>query len=149
MPALSSSRPRERPPMGSAINLLLANLTLAVALGGSAMAQPVSGLDIPSAVGPMEPVQAISFPDLRLQNGPLDTTADAGTSVSELRSPCRNYADEPSVSPDPKFAECWNEKKTAWDRTKPSAVGLDGPQMNTPLAPGSIKSGAPRETPVP
>ncbi len=113
------------------------------------MAQPASGLDIPPAVGPIEPAQAISFPDLRLQNGPIEGTDDADTSVTDLRSPCRNYADEPSILPDPGFAECWNEKKTAWDRTKPSAIGLSGPQMNSPLAPTSLKSGAPRETPVP
>ena len=125
-----------------------AAVALAVALAGPAIASP-SGLNLPPATLPMEPAQPISFPDLRLQSAQAMDTDGSNAEVADLRAPCRDYADQPSTQPDAGFAECWNEKKTAWGLTKPSAIGLSQPQMNSPLSSGSINGGAPRETPVP
>ena len=122
---------------------------LAVALAGPMMMSPPANLDIPPATFPMEPAQPISFPDLRLGGAQSAEADGSDLNVADLQPPCRNYADEPSTQPDPGFADCWNEKKTAWELTKPSAIGLSQPQMNSPLSSETIKSGAPRQTPVP
>ena len=122
---------------------------LTTAVAGSSLALPTPGVDAPYATLAVQPVQAISAPDLRLDLGQPAETDGLDMGSAELKAPCRSYADEPSAQPNPGFAECWNEKKTAWYLTKPSAIGLSLPQMNTPLNSASIKSGAPRETPVP
>ncbi len=128
---------------------LSAAAALAVALPGPVTTPPSGGRDLPPVTGPVEPAQPIGFPDLRLDGGRTVEADGADLGVADLQPPCRSYADEPSTQPDPGFAECWNEKKTAWSLTKPSAIGLSQPQMNSPLNPGSINGGAPRETPVP
>ena len=129
------------------------------AVGG--MVSP-EDLQPPAAVAPVQPVQAvqpISFPDLRLAGG-LSGDASANPSADpsdlsaapgpyDLQPPCRNYADAPSAQPDMSFGDCWNEKKTAWERTKPTATGPSQPQMDTPHSSGPIDGAKPRETPTP